>query len=164
LEGPKFRPARFWQDLLVGRERQPELGKLLIEEIEARWARSTTRLRGLVSGRIELLLGDRISGDRISGPRGVSKIFEWRQSAVPASGESSPSAKSEDGADGGEVVKTSTSTAAVDCTIQLSEHTLLRIAAGELNAQVAMISDKVKVRGTSGLAVYFFNLIAPRQN
>lgn len=48
------------------------------------------------------------------------------------------------------------------CTLRLREDTLLRIAAGDLNPQVAMLSDKVRVSGATPLAMYFFNLVAPR--
>ncbi len=49
-----------------------------------------------------------------------------------------------------------------DCTIRLTSHVLLRIAQGDLNPQIAMLSDKISVQGKAGMAVYFFNLIAPR--
>lgn len=47
-----------------------------------------------------------------------------------------------------------------DCLIQVNERDLIKIAHGELNPQIAMLSDKVKVEGRSEFAVYFFNLIA----
>lgn len=46
-------------------------------------------------------------------------------------------------------------------TIRLSMQALLRIAAGDLNPQMALVSDKVTVTGDHGLAMYFFNLVAP---
>lgn len=49
-----------------------------------------------------------------------------------------------------------------DCVIQISEENLLKIAWGSLNPQLAMLSDKVKVSGKLSLAIYIFNLIAPR--
>lgn len=49
-----------------------------------------------------------------------------------------------------------------DCTIQIKESDLVRIALGSLNPQIAMLSDKVHVIGQTQLALYFFNLIAPR--
>ena len=49
----------------------------------------------------------------------------------------------------------------VDCIINLSEQTLLRIASGDLNPQIAMLSDKVNVKGRLSLAIYWFNLIVP---
>lgn len=48
-----------------------------------------------------------------------------------------------------------------DCTIHLSEQNLLKIVSGDLNPQIAMLSDKVFVEGKLSLGVYFFNLIAP---
>ena len=55
-----------------------------------------------------------------------------------------------------------TEAAESDCKITLSEDNLLRIAWGDLNPQLAMLSDKVKVTGQLSLAIYVFNLIAPR--
>lgn len=49
-----------------------------------------------------------------------------------------------------------------DCKISITEEHLLKIAAGDLNPQLAMLSDKVKVKGQLSLAIYIFNLIAPR--
>ncbi|MCO6431725.1 MAG: SCP2 sterol-binding domain-containing protein [Deltaproteobacteria bacterium] len=50
-----------------------------------------------------------------------------------------------------------------DCVIKVSEATLMKIASGDLNPQVAMLSDKVKIQGKSSLAMYIFNLIGARQ-
>lgn len=50
-----------------------------------------------------------------------------------------------------------------DCKIELSEDDLLRLCTGNLNPQIAMLSDKVKVSGKGDIAVYFFNLVAPRR-
>ncbi len=51
---------------------------------------------------------------------------------------------------------------APECTISISEHNLLKVAAGELNPQLVLLTDKTQVLGKAGLAVYFFNLVAPR--
>jgi putative sterol carrier protein len=48
-----------------------------------------------------------------------------------------------------------------ECTISVSESDLMKIANGDLNPQVSMLSEKVKVAGKSSLAIYFFNLVAP---
>jgi putative sterol carrier protein len=53
---------------------------------------------------------------------------------------------------------------AADCTIHLSEQHLLKIASGDLNPQIAMLSDKIFVEGKLSLGVYFFNLVAPPSN
>jgi len=49
-----------------------------------------------------------------------------------------------------------------DCLIRVSEENIMRISRGELNPQIAMLTDKIKVEGKNELAIYFFNLIAPR--
>ena len=49
-----------------------------------------------------------------------------------------------------------------DCSIALSDANLLSIASGDLNPQIGMLSEKIVVNGDVGLAVYFFNLVAPR--
>jgi putative sterol carrier protein len=46
------------------------------------------------------------------------------------------------------------------CTISIKKDHLLSIAKGDLNPQVAMLSDKIEIEGQIGLAVYVFNLIA----
>jgi len=49
-----------------------------------------------------------------------------------------------------------------DCSIRLSEQNLMRVVAGDLNPQVAMLAGKIQVQGNAEAAVYFFNLVAPR--
>jgi hypothetical protein len=51
---------------------------------------------------------------------------------------------------------------AIDCVVRLSEPHLFQVRSGELNPQLAMLSEKIRVEGRIGLAVYLFNLIAPR--
>lgn len=50
----------------------------------------------------------------------------------------------------------------VECSIRLSEQNLMRVVAGELNPQVAMLSGKIQVQGNAEAAIYFFNLVAPK--
>ncbi len=50
-----------------------------------------------------------------------------------------------------------------DCKIELSEDDLLKLCSGNLNPQIAMLSDKVNIAGRGDMAVYFFNLLAPRR-
>ena len=47
----------------------------------------------------------------------------------------------------------------VDCTITLSEDTLIKISNDQINPQIAMLSNKISLSGKVGLAVYVFNLI-----
>ncbi|MBX7143238.1 MAG: SCP2 sterol-binding domain-containing protein [Oligoflexia bacterium] len=49
-----------------------------------------------------------------------------------------------------------------DCVIELAEVNFLKILSGELNPQIAMLSEKIFVQGRLGLAIYFFNLVAPQ--
>jgi putative sterol carrier protein len=56
------------------------------------------------------------------------------------------------------------SSPSADCAIRVSEANLMRLVAGELNPQIAMLSGKVKIEGKAELAIYFFNLIAPRSH
>jgi len=49
-----------------------------------------------------------------------------------------------------------------DCMIHLTEQNLLKIASGDLNPQIGMLSDKIKVEGKLSFAVYFFNLLVPK--
>jgi len=51
---------------------------------------------------------------------------------------------------------------AVDSLISLTEQNLMAVRSGDLNPQVAMLADKIKVKGKVGPAVYLFNLVAPR--
>jgi putative sterol carrier protein len=48
-----------------------------------------------------------------------------------------------------------------DCKICLSGRNFMRIVRGELNPQIALLSDKIKLEGRPSLAIYFFNLLAP---
>jgi len=52
--------------------------------------------------------------------------------------------------------------AKIECLISLSEQNLMAVRSGDLNPQVAMLADKIRVKGRMGPAVYLFNLIAPR--
>lgn len=49
--------------------------------------------------------------------------------------------------------------AEVECTISLTEDTLMSISSGNLNPQVALLSDKIAVDGKMEVAMYAFNLL-----
>ena len=51
----------------------------------------------------------------------------------------------------------------VECIVSLNEQSLMAVRSGDLNPQVAMLSDKIRIRGKVGMAVYLFNLVAPRE-
>lgn len=48
-----------------------------------------------------------------------------------------------------------------DTVIEAEERDIMKISMGNLNPQIAMLSDKMKVSGNPELAIYFFNLVAP---
>lgn len=49
----------------------------------------------------------------------------------------------------------------IECKIKLSEKDFMRIAQGDLNPQIGLLSEKISIQGQAGLAIYFFNLVAP---
>ena len=109
--------------------------ELLLDEVKARAQRASARLKECILGTfmVELTNGKRFG-------------FDCRQAemvVVPLPADLGAHAPP-------------------DCSIRLSEDNLLRIASGDLNPQVGMLSDKIRVKGKSSIAVYFFNLIAPR--
>jgi putative sterol carrier protein len=105
---------------------------LLGEEIVHRANREQTKLRPYLTGKIQIDIIDKKQ----------KYLFDWSSDVVSCQ-------KNENG---------NTS----DCSITLTEDNLLRIASGDLNPQLAMLSDKIKVSGKLNLAIYWFNLIAPK--
>lgn len=114
--------------------RRPQSSRELLEEqLLNRASRADSKLRAQLTGKLSIRITDKQE----------SYLFDW--TANPA--------KIEKGVDG----------SGADCSIAISDDNLLRIASGDLNPQIAMLSGKIAVAGRSGLAVYFFNLIAPKQ-
>jgi putative sterol carrier protein len=60
-----------------------------------------------------------------------------------------------------DIVITEGAADSTDCTIEIGSSDLLGIADGALNAQIAILSHKIKISGKMNSAVYFFNLFAP---
>lgn len=60
-------------------------------------------------------------------------------------------------------VQTATN-ASAECTIEMSSKNVLRVADGDLNPQVGMLTEKIRISGKTETAIYFFNLLAPRSN
>ena len=50
-----------------------------------------------------------------------------------------------------------------DCRIKIRAVDFLSISNGDLNPQIAMLSEKISIEGKTEMAVYFFNLIAPAE-
>lgn len=118
---------------------------ILYEEVAYRAKRAQLRLRSQLSGSIAVEI--RGSQDKF--------LFDWR-TEEPTVGDLKSSPKVRTAED--------TDPAMVDCSIKISESHLFQVRSGELNPQLAMLSDKIQVQGRVGLAIYFFNLISPRQH
>ena len=116
---------------------------VLCEELPSRAARAKLRLKP----HLTCMLGVEISS---SGERFV---FDWKgeePKVSPANGSLTVNAENSGDA------------TVVDTIISISEQNLMAVRSGDLNPQVAMLADKIKVKGKVGPAVYLFNLIAPR--
>lgn len=116
---------------------------VLCEELPNRAARAKLRLKPHLTCVLALEITS--SGEKF--------IFDWKgdePKVAPASGSLTINAESP-----GEAT-------VVDAIISLTEQNLMAVRSGDLNPQVAMLADKIKVKGKVGPAVYLFNLIAPR--
>lgn len=49
-----------------------------------------------------------------------------------------------------------------ECVININSQNLFRIFDGDLNPQLAMLTDKIKVSGKASFAIYVFNLLSPK--
>lgn len=118
---------------------------VLYEEVAYRARRAQIRLRSQLSGCIAVEIKG--SQDKF--------LFDWRTEEPTVTDlKSTPQVKR------GE----ETDASMVDCLIRLSESHLFQVRSGELNPQLAMLGEKITVQGRVGLAIYFFNLICPRQH
>ncbi|MEY4668135.1 MAG: sterol transfer family [Pseudomonadota bacterium] len=116
---------------------------VLCEELPNRASRAKLRLKPHLTCTLAVELSS--SGERF--------IFDWKgeePTVAPATGPVTVNGESP-----GEAM-------VVDCIISLTEQNLMAVRSGDLNPQVAMLADKIKVKGKVGPAVYLFNLIAPR--
>ena len=134
--------------------------EVILKELCARARSAHERLRALLTGRIVISLRD----------LGRSFAFNW--TSAQASVEEVPAAKAKElmahaKSSDTQLAPAEDSAAAslkdeIDCYITLSDRDVYRIYRGDLNPQIAMLSDKIEVGGKLSFAVYFFNLIAPR--
>jgi hypothetical protein len=122
---------------------------VLCEELPDRAQRASLRLKPYLTSTILVELTN--SGERF--------LFDWREEAPKVTSVARETVLSTDESQG--VVVTAEKINA-DSFILLSEQHLMSIRAGDLNPQVGMLTDKIKVRGKVSPAVYIFNLIAPR--
>jgi hypothetical protein len=175
-EAPKRQPSPRRTSFKNARE-------VLLEEVPLRAKSSSpilrTQLLGTISveieGSTERYLFD-WSTDNFKALEGAapSSATPSSKSVVPGAGAASATANTATdtlGATQGSISQGSApqsnnpqASATPDCVIRINQTNLLKIAAGDLNPQVAMLSSKIKVSGRASLAIYFFNLVAPRQN
>ena len=116
---------------------------VLCEELPSRAQRAKLRLKP----HLTCVLGLELSSS------GEKFVFDWKgddAKVSPASGPLTLNAENP-----GEAT-------VVDSLISLTEQNLMAVRSGDLNPQVAMLADKIRVKGKIGPAVYLFNLIAPR--
>ena len=116
---------------------------VLCEELPGRASRAKLRMKPHLTCTLVVELTS--SGEKF--------LFDWKgdePKVVPVSGPVSVATVEGSDAD------------AVDSVISLTEQNLMAVRSGDLNPQVAMLADKIKVKGKIGPAVYLFNLIAPR--
>lgn len=121
---------------------------VLTEELPFRAEKAAARLKPFLTARVLFELSD--SGDKY--------LFDWTdkgpivtslsKDSVVIIDEDEKAAKSEG--------------TQVDTTITLSERAVMAIRSGELNPQVGMLTEKIRVLGKVSPAVYIFNVIAPR--
>jgi hypothetical protein len=121
---------------------------VMCDELPDRAQRAGLRLKPYLTARILIELSN--SGERY--------LFDWREdapkvSAVPRE----VSVTTEEVS-----AEAPTDKLSVDAHILLSEQHLMAVRSGDLNPQVGMLTEKIKVRGKVSPAVYIFNLIAPR--
>lgn len=122
---------------------------VMCDELPDRAQRAGLRLKPYLTARILIELSN--SGERY--------LFDWHEdapkvTAVPRE----VSVTTEEGLAGEQSADKFT----VDAHILLSEQHLMAVRSGDLNPQVGMLTEKIKVRGKVSPAVYVFNLIAPR--
>jgi hypothetical protein len=116
---------------------------VLCEELPNRAARAKLRLKPHLTCLLGLELSS--SGERF--------VFDWKGEEPKVTPATSPLTVNAENP--GEAT-------VVDSIISLTEQNLMAVRSGDLNPQVAMLADKIKVKGRIGPAVYLFNLIAPR--
>ena len=122
---------------------------VMCDELPDRAQRAGLRLKPYLTARILIELSN--SGERY--------LFDWREDAPKVSALSRDvSVTTEEGLAG----ELSSDKLSVDAHISLSEQHLMAVRSGDLNPQVGMLTEKIKVKGKVSPVVYIFNLIAPR--
>jgi putative sterol carrier protein len=86
-------------------------------------------------------------------------VFDWRDDTPKTHAISRDVAVLVDQPSGPSVEPTKVS---ADALIMIADKHVMAVRSGDLNPQVGMLTDKIRVKGKVASAVYLFNLIAPR--
>ncbi len=116
---------------------------VICEELPVRAQRAKLRLRPQLTGAFVIEISN--TGEKF--------LFDWRgeeAKVTPLSGPVELAAAD------------NTDASKVDSIISISDQHMMAVRSGDLNPQVAMLADKIRVQGRIGPAVYLFNLVAPR--
>ncbi len=122
---------------------------VITEELPERAQRAALRLKPFLTGVLVIELTN--SGERF--------LFDWRDEGPKTSVLSKDVALTWDEHVGPSIQSDKVN---ADAVISLSEHHIMSIRSGDLNPQIGMLTEKIRVKGKVAPAVYLFNLIAPR--
>jgi hypothetical protein len=122
---------------------------VLCEELPDRAQRAAIRLKPFLTGVLVVELTN--SGERF--------VFDWRSDTPKTTPINKDVVVSIDEQAAPTV---SDDRVQADACISISEQHLMSIRAGDLNPQIGMLTEKIRVRGKVSPAVYLFNLVAPR--
>jgi putative sterol carrier protein len=106
--------------------------ELLTTVITSAAQRDQVKLRPYLNGKIVFEITD----------SGKNYVFDWSEEKLRTAAIAKPDSE-----------------ANVDCFITLNENTLFKICSGDLNPQIAMLSNKINIKGKVAYAVYLFNLL-----
>lgn len=122
---------------------------VILEELPERALRAAVRLKPFLTGVTVIEFTN--TGERF--------VFDWRDDGPKMAPLSRDVVLSWD-EHTGPVVQPDRVNA--DAVVFLTEQHLMSIRAGDLNPQIGMLTEKIKVQGRISSAVYLFNLVAPR--
>lgn len=122
---------------------------VICEELPERASRAAARLKPFLTGTLVFDFSN--TGERF--------LFDWRGDSPSTKVLSRDITVSWDESQGYIATDSSVN---VDTVVLISESHLMAVRSGALNPQVGMLTDKIRVKGKVGPAVYIFNVVAPR--
>jgi hypothetical protein len=122
---------------------------VVCEELPERASRAAARLKPFLTGTFVFDFTN--SGERF--------LFDWRGDSPSTKPLSREVAVTWDETQGYIATEKSVN---VDTVVSISESHLMAVRSGSLNPQVGMLTEKIRVKGKVGPAVYIFNVVAPR--